>query len=75
MCGGEFFSIHLGKWLVLGTYISNLKGKRLLWQEQLGFFFFPRPTPVAYGYSQARGLIGAAGLRHSHSNARSKLCL
>ena len=31
-------------------------------------------TPMAYGGSQARGRIGAAagGLRHSHSNARSK---
>ena len=33
-----------------------------------------RVTPVAYGGSQARGRIGvvAAGLRHSHSNARSE---
>ena len=32
---------------------------------------------MAYGSSQARGLIGAtaAGPRHSHSNARSKPCL
>ena len=32
---------------------------------------------MAYGGSQARGLIGAvaAGLHHSHSNARSKLNL
>ena len=31
-------------------------------------------TPVAYGDSQARGLIGttAAGLYHSHSNTRSE---
>ena len=37
--------------------------------------FLPfRATPVAYGGSQAKGLIGAtaAGLRHSHSNARSE---
>ena len=36
-------------------------------------FCFLRATPVAYGGSQARGLIGAvaAGLHHSHSNARS----
>ena len=35
-------------------------------------FFWP--APVAYGGSQARGLIGAAaaGLPHSHSNTRSK---
>ena len=40
------------------------------------FFFFClfRAAPVAYGASQARGLIGAiaAGLHHKHSNARSK---
>ena len=34
-------------------------------------------TPAAHGSSQARGLIkaAAAGLHHSHSNARSELCL
>ena len=32
-----------------------------------------RATPTAYGGSQARGLIGAAG--HSHSNARYELSL
>ena len=38
------------------------------------FFAFFRAAPVAYGGSQARGLIGpvAAGLCQSHSNARSK---
>ena len=41
------------------------------------FFFFLRATAVAYGGSQARGLIGAAaaGLHHSHSNAGSELHL
>ena len=44
------------------------------------FFFFLsffRAAPVAYGGSQARGPIGAtaAGLHHSHSNARSELRL
>ena len=36
-----------------------------------------RAAPVAYEGSQARGPIGAtaAGLCHSHSNARSELCL
>ena len=40
-------------------------------------FAFPRATPVAYGSSQARGLIGAVdtGLHQSHSNVESKLCL
>ena len=46
----------------------------------LNFFFsfsLFRAPPVAYGGSQARSLIGAAavGLHHSHSNARSQLCL
>ena len=40
------------------------------------FFFFLlfRASPMAYGGFQARGLTGAtaAGLRHSHSNARSR---
>ena len=36
-------------------------------------FCFFRNAPAAYRGSQARGLIGAAaaGLQHSHSNARS----
>ena len=40
-------------------------------------FCLVRATPVAYGGSQARGLIGATatGLPHSHSNAGSKLHL
>ena len=37
-------------------------------------FFVFLAAPSAYGSSQARGRIGAVtvGLRHSHSNARSK---
>ena len=44
----------------------------------ISFYFFIfclfRAAPTAYGGSQARGLIGAiaAGLYHSHSNARSE---
>ena len=45
----------------------------------LFFFFFLlfRAIPVAYGSSQAGGLIRAivAGLHHSHSNVGSKPCL
>ena len=39
------------------------------------FFCLFRAEPTAYAGSQARGQIGAAaaGLHHSHSNARSKL--
>ena len=43
--------------------------------KRLAFFFgLFRATPIAYGGSQARGLIGAAaaGLYHSHSNAGSE---
>ena len=42
------------------------------------FVFFPfKDSSVAYGGSQAKGLIGAvaAGLSQSHSNARSELRL
>ena len=41
------------------------------------FFGLLRAVPMAYGGSHARGQIGAvaAGLYHSHSNTRSKLCL
>ena len=37
----------------------------------LSFFFLFRATPVAYGNSQARGLIGvsAASLHHSHKHS------
>ena len=47
----------------------------IIFHELLGSFFFLsffRATPMAYGGSQARGLIEAtaAGLRHS--NARSE---
>ena len=40
-------------------------------------FLLVRAALVACGISQARGLIGAtaASLCHSHSNARSELCL
>ena len=48
-------------------------------KQNLIFFFFGlfRATPMAYGGSQARGLIEAvaAGLHQSHSNTRSELCL
>ena len=41
------------------------------------FFGLFRAALLAYGSSQARGGMGAvaAGLRHSHSNIRSELCL
>ena len=41
----------------------------------LFYFLLFRTAPMVYGSSQARGHIGAvaAGLLHSHSNARSEL--
>ena len=43
----------------------------------LSFFLLFRAPAMAYGGSQARGLIGAtaAGLPHSDSNAGSEPCL
>ena len=68
--------------------ISSLSHWHLLWGyiafrflHFLSFFLylfvFSRATPVAYGGSQARGLMAAAAtsLCHSHSNARSELHL
>ena len=41
------------------------------------FFLLFEAAPVAYGGSQASGLIGATAvsLCHNHSNTRSELCL
>ena len=43
----------------------------------LFIYFLFRAAPVACGGSQARGPTAAraAGLCHSHSNARSEICL
>ena len=58
-----------------GSYRSGL----VCWKADsfLSFFSLFRTTPVAYGISQARDQIGATaiGLHHSHSNARSEVCL
>ena len=49
----------------------------LLFVFSFFFFAFSRAASVAYGGSQARGLIGAvaAGLHQSHNNAGSELRL
>ena len=70
---------------IIGILIEIVLIYRLLRVVSLSFFFFffflsfclfvfSRATAVAYGDSQARGLIGAAatGLHHSDSNAVSK---
>ena len=38
-------------------------------------FAFSRATPMAYGGSQAKGLIGAVAAGLCHSNVGSNLCL
>ena len=66
--------------LVLGAIIWQGEGKIPSTQKvfcfSIGFSFVCvfRATPSAYGSSQARGWIRAvaAGLHHSHSNARSQ---
>ena len=53
---------------------SNFNPLSVLVLETLSLFFFFRATPMAYGGSQTRGLMGAAaaGLHHSHSNMGSE---
>ena len=77
-----------GKVLIrMNSYKRKLKQSRpviqrcgLGWEERMKkkFFFFclSRTAPAAYKGSKARSQIGAvaAGLYHSHSNARSKPC-
>ena len=66
--GGAFLCLTLLQWLSPGIPLSP-------WASVLFLSLFSlfRATPVAHRGSQARGPIGAtaAGLRHSHSNARS----
>ena len=65
-------------WWLMGLCFPQFTA---LFQLSKLFFFLTfclfRATPLAYGGSQARSLIGAvaSSLRQSHSNARSKLCL
>ena len=66
-----------------GHQMNESDAYPLIWKtiHKVGFFFFffsslGKP-PMVCGGSQARGQIGAvaAGLHHSHSNAKSKPCL
>ena len=54
--------------------LSELKESPLLFIFYFIFCLF-RATPVTYGGSQARGLIGAiaVGLRHSHARSEPRL--
>ena len=64
---GEFFFNVFIKFIIVFDNFIELESTPF-------FFFFFRAAPMAYGNSQARGVIGAAAasLLHSHSNARSK---
>ena len=59
------------------TYFLYITKLRFFFSFFYLFILVFRAITVAYGGSQARGLIGAvaAGLRHSHNNAISELCL
>ena len=62
---------------VVVQFSQNYLLKRISFLHSIFFFLLFKAVPVAYGGSQARGLIGTAatGLHHRHSNTRSKLCL
>ena len=73
---------NLSLFVHLFSVISQVSTYVQVWFFFFFFFFFLvfclfRPTPAAYGGSQARGLIRAAvaNLRHSHNNTGSKLRL
>ena len=72
----EFRSVCLER-VILSHYVvcPLANTDRISPRCQVLFFF--RATLAAYGGSQSSGLIGAvaAGLRQSHSNARSELHL
>ena len=74
---GCFRSLDIKERLHRGVAWVSLKATQR--QKEFGFFFVClfafclfRAVPTEYGGSQARGPIGvvAAGLHHSHSNAR-----
>ena len=69
--------------MVLHPQIQSIAGGTVLYMDLFIFFIFifclffglvSMAAPATYGGSQARGLTGAvaAGLRQSHSNARSE---
>ena len=70
-CGLRQMSLLL--WAVVRSFIRFLSFP-LLFSSLPSFFPLFRAAPTAYGSSQTRGQIGAAaaGLHHSHSNARSE---
>ena len=66
--------IHRAYKSFIGKHIHYLPNKKKLFFFFFWLFGFSRAAPVAYGGSQAKGLIGAvaAGLHQSHSNTRSE---
>ena len=69
-----FLSVQVFRWQIVSVFVCLN-----FFSFFLSFFFFClfRVAPMAYGGSQARGLIGAVaiGLHQSHSNTGSKLGL
>ena len=76
----------VGQQKILGLFLCFFEALRLEYNHEWSvllflsfffFFFFLRAALMAYGGFQARSGIGAvaAGLHHSHHNARSKLHL
>ena len=79
-CLVEKWGLGLFGWLVLfsqGALAVYTKWGEKTIKHWKKFFFLFKAAPAAYGNSQAKRQIGAtaAGLGHSHSNARSKLWL
>ena len=75
LCQSTFVHIYI----YIHTHIYICNEYKILYVTRISFFFFclfafSRATPVAYGGSQIRGLIGAVatGLCHSHSNVGSE---
>ena len=80
---GEVHGSSLDDFCIWGASLLSFQNKVILYWENTfqlhfkdddGIFFFFVLFRVAYGDSQARGLIGAAAasLHHSHSNAGSE---
>ena len=69
----EFFSFYFPTWF-FSIFSHILMASSFLGCLYIFLYFFLKAAPVAYGNSQARGLIGAvpAGHDHSHSNVGSK---
>ena len=77
--GFIFYKLLIAVLCLWGSCVSNTLSWDFLFHSHMVYFvlfflycLFFRATSMAYGGSQSRGLIGAASLPHSHSNARSE---